>query len=54
MGPDLGRLLITTAREDLSPSQLADHPDSGRLFLADVGVRGIPAPPWAGRCGQLT
>jgi sugar lactone lactonase YvrE len=48
VGPDLDRLLITTARDELPPEQLRRHPLSGRLFLADVGARGRPAPPWAG------
>lgn len=48
IGDDLDRLLITTATTDLTPRQLAAHPDSGRLFLADVGVAGLPSTPWAG------
>jgi len=48
VGPALDRLLITTATKDLPPDQLAKYPDSGRLFLADVGVTGLPATPWAG------
>lgn len=42
VGPDLDRLLITTARDELTASDLVAHPDSGRLFLVDVGVQGIP------------
>ena len=41
VGPALDRLLITTARSD-------GDPDSGRLFLADVGAVGLPVTPWAG------
>jgi sugar lactone lactonase YvrE len=41
VGPKLDRLLITTARSD-------GDPDSGRLFLADVGAVGLPVTPWAG------
>jgi len=48
VGPGLDRLLITTATSELSAAQLSDHPDSGRLFLADVGVTGLPTTPWAG------
>lgn len=48
VGPQLDRLLITTARDELSPEQRSRFPLSGRLFLADVGVRGRPSPPWAG------
>lgn len=48
-GPALDRLLITTARDELSAEQRAAWPQSGRLFLADAGVgTGRPAPPWAG------
>lgn len=46
VGPGLDLLLITTARDELSDQQLSDFPDSGRLFLADVGVRGLPVPHW--------
>ncbi len=48
VGADLDTLLITTASEQLSEAQSARYPDSGRLFLADVGVRGSPVPRWAG------
>jgi sugar lactone lactonase YvrE len=48
VGPRLDRLLITTATKDLTDADLARHPDSGRLFLADVGTTGQPATPWAG------
>lgn len=48
VGPSLDTLLITTASEQLSDEQRARHPDSGRLFIADVGVRGLAVPPWAG------
>jgi sugar lactone lactonase YvrE len=47
-GPGLDRLVITTATKDLTPAQLERHPDSGRLFLADVGAIGLPPTPWAG------
>lgn len=50
VGSALDRLLITTARKDLSDIDIEVYPLSGRLFLADVGVRGVPATPWAGRC----
>lgn len=48
VGAALDTLLITTASEQLSEAQLSRYPDSGRLFTADVGVRGIPVPQWAG------
>ncbi|MFC7530858.1 SMP-30/gluconolactonase/LRE family protein [Actinoplanes sp. GCM10030250] len=45
-GPDLDILVITTATQDLSPAGLAEHPLSGRLFTARVGVTGLPTPYW--------
>lgn len=50
-GPDLDTLLITTAQSDLSAQQLADFPDSGRLFSVRVGTTGLPATPWSGWSG---
>ncbi|HBX79615.1 MAG TPA: gluconolactonase [Propionibacteriaceae bacterium] len=46
VGPHRDLLLITTARDELSEAQLEEFPDSGRLFIADVGVRGLPTHPW--------
>ncbi|GAA3946357.1 SMP-30/gluconolactonase/LRE family protein [Actinoplanes auranticolor] len=48
VGAGLDRLLITTATAHLSAEQLAAYPLSGRLFLADVGITGLPVTPWAG------
>jgi sugar lactone lactonase YvrE len=45
-GPDLGVVVISTATQDRSDQQLRDHPESGYLFTASVGVRGVPVPPW--------
>ena len=42
VGPDLGTLLITTARENMTDEQLAANPDAGRLFAARPGVSGVP------------
>lgn len=50
VGTELDRLLITTARDGLSPAELAAAPRSGSLFLADVGAVGLPSTPWTGRC----
>lgn len=44
-GPNLDRLFITTSRENLPAG--AD-PLAGSLFVADVGVVGLPARPFAG------
>lgn len=46
VGPQRDRLLITTARAELSTAQLASFPESGRLFLADPGVTGVPTVAW--------
>jgi sugar lactone lactonase YvrE len=48
VGPDLDRLLITTARHELSDDELAANPDAGRLFLADVAASGVPVALWNG------
>jgi sugar lactone lactonase YvrE len=48
VGDDLDQLLITTATADLAAEQLAAFPDSGRLFLAHVGVTGLPVTDWSG------
>jgi len=50
VGPRLDRLLVTTARDELSDDQLAEHPLSGSLFLVDPGVRGLATHP---RSGEL-
>jgi sugar lactone lactonase YvrE len=44
-GDDLDRLFITTSQEGVDTD--AD-PLAGSLFFADVGVRGLPARPYAG------
>ncbi len=50
-GEALDRLVITTSSRDLDEAGLAEHSDAGRLFLADVGVTGIPGYPWSGSWG---
>ncbi len=47
-GPELDILVITTATEDLTPQQLAQHPDAGALFTTRPGVTGLPPHLWAG------
>jgi sugar lactone lactonase YvrE len=49
VGPDLDLLLITTAQKDLTDEQLAEWPDSGRLFAVRVGVTGLPLTSWSGK-----
>lgn len=48
-GPELDMLVITTALLKMSASERAGSPDSGAIFVADPGVRGLPATAWAGR-----
>lgn len=47
-GPSLDTLVITTARDELDPAALEEHPLSGHLFVAHPGVTGLPPTPWAG------
>lgn len=44
-GEELDRLYITTSREDLEPD---DDPLAGSVFVASVGVRGLPVREFAG------
>jgi sugar lactone lactonase YvrE len=41
-GDSLDQLVITTARQDLSPEQLALYPQSGDVFVVQLTVKGIP------------
>jgi L-arabinonolactonase len=44
-GPDLRTLIITTARNDLTPEELETQPLAGRLLVIDdAGVTGLPEP----------
>jgi sugar lactone lactonase YvrE len=45
-GTNATTLYITTAREHMSPEQLAKEPEAGRLFCIDVGVRGLDINPY--------
>ncbi|MNY72448.1 hypothetical protein D3C86_2110100 [compost metagenome] len=40
-GNDMKQLFITTARVGLDEEQLLQYPDSGSLFIVDVGIRGM-------------
>lgn len=51
-GPDLDVLVISTAIDDLTANQRLAHPQSGGLFTADVGVRGLPMFIWAASSRQ--
>ena len=42
VGKDLDQLMVTTARENLSPTELEKFPQSGDIFIIrDPGVRGL-------------
>ncbi|MBS1597876.1 MAG: SMP-30/gluconolactonase/LRE family protein [Bacteroidetes bacterium] len=41
VGKSLDQLLITTARQDLSPDDLKKYPQSGDVFIASPGVKGV-------------
>ena len=47
-GQELDVLYITTARQGVSPSGLAQQPLAGGLFACMPGVRGLPGPCFAG------
>ena len=47
-GPDLTDLYITSARDGLSPRQLAEQPLAGGLFAVTPGAAGLPITPFAG------
>lgn len=40
-GADMTQLFITTGRKGLNEELLKQFPDSGRLFLVDVGIKGM-------------
>lgn len=47
-GEDLGTLYVTTARQRLSPEELAKQPLAGSLLALRPGVRGLPEGRFAG------
>jgi sugar lactone lactonase YvrE len=47
-GKDLRTLYVTTARETMTPDQLAAAPLSGSLFAVDCTVRGLPSNSFSG------
>jgi sugar lactone lactonase YvrE len=48
-GDDLTDLYVTTSREHLSESDLAEQPLAGSVFaIAGTGVKGLPANTFAG------
>jgi L-arabinonolactonase len=47
-GANLDVLYVTTASLGRAPAELVNQPLAGGLFALDVGVRGLPATPFAG------
>jgi len=47
-GPDDRDLYITTARECLTPEQIAEQPLAGSLYRCVPGVQGLPETPFCG------
>ena len=47
-GADLRDLYITSARQHLTPAELADQPLAGGLFRCRPGPAGLPATEFAG------
>ncbi len=45
-GANATTLYVTTAREDMTPDQLDQEPNAGRLFCVDVGVAGLALNPY--------
>jgi D-xylonolactonase len=45
-GADMDLMLVTSARVDLAPEQLAQQPLAGSAFALRTGVRGLPAHAW--------
>ena len=43
-GPELATLYVTTAREGMTPTQLAAAPEAGGLYRVETDVRGLPEP----------
>ena len=47
-GEGLDTLVVTTALLKMSENERAASPESGAIYVADPGVRGLPAVRWAG------
>jgi sugar lactone lactonase YvrE len=47
-GPGLDTLFITTARQNLTATQLAEQPLAGSIFAVQPGVTGLPEPYFVG------
>jgi sugar lactone lactonase YvrE len=53
IGAARDKLLITTASEGLTEAEITRHPDSGRLFLAEVNSSGVATHAWSGSSDAL-
>lgn len=53
-GPDLNRLFITSARENLSIDDASRYPLSGSIFYVDLPVRGLPEDRFKGQVAALS
>jgi sugar lactone lactonase YvrE len=42
-GKDLDHLVITTAKEGMTPEDIVKYPESGNVFIVKPGVKGVPA-----------
>jgi len=40
-GENMDQMLITTGRQNLSPADREKYPDSGSVYMATPGVRGL-------------
>ena len=47
-GEHLDLMFVTTSRNGRSPEELAALPDSGKVFVAKMDVRGLPEPKFNG------
>lgn len=47
-GANLDELYITTSRLNVSPDEIAKHPQAGGLFVIRPGVKGLPRPIFGG------
>ncbi len=47
-GPDLDHLYVTSARDGLSATEVAEQPHAGGLFVIEPGLSGLPITPFCG------
>lgn len=54
VGPKLDRLMITTATAGLDAEGQRAWPQSGKVFLREMSVAGLPVPMWSGHLPEPT